>query len=81
MPLSTHSITLTSGTVDGFAAFQQLVVDDAALFSRLENAPTTDAFVDLAVELGIARGFVFGADEVRASLQVARCAWIERNVA
>jgi len=81
MPLSTHALAPTSGTVDGFAAFQQLVVNDSALFARLEKAPTTDAFVDLVVELGAAHGLAFDADAVRASLQAARCAWIERNVA
>ncbi|HXC02724.1 MAG TPA: Nif11-like leader peptide family natural product precursor [Opitutaceae bacterium] len=81
MPLPSHPIAPTSGMVDGFAAFQQLVVNDSALFARLQNAPTTDAFVDLAVEVGAARGFAFGADDVRASLQAARCTWIERNFA
>jgi hypothetical protein len=81
MPLSPRPIALTSGLADDFAAFQQLVVNDPELFARLENTPTTEAFVDLAVELGAARGFAFEADDVRASLQAARCAWIERNVA
>jgi hypothetical protein len=82
MPLSPRSIALTSGgAINGFAAFQQLVLNDTALFAQLENAPTTDTFVDLAVELGVAHGFAFEADDVRASLQAARRAWIERNVA
>ncbi|HTB80034.1 MAG TPA: Nif11-like leader peptide family natural product precursor [Opitutaceae bacterium] len=81
MPLLPRSIALTSGPVDGFAAFQRLVVNDSALFARLENTSTTDAFVDLAVELGASRGLAFGADDVRTSLQAARRAWIERNVA
>ncbi len=81
MPLSLRPIALTSGTVGGFAAFQQLVRNDSELFARLESAPTTDTFIDLAVELGAAHGLAFSADEVRASLQAARCAWIERNFA
>jgi hypothetical protein len=80
MPLSPRSTAVTSGPVDDFALFQRLVVNDSGLFARLQNAPTPDAFVDLAVELGTARGFGFGADDVRASLQAARRAWIERNV-
>jgi hypothetical protein len=80
MPLSPRPIALTSGTVDAFAAFQQLVVNDSGLFARLQITPTTDAFVDLAVELGAERGFAFGADDVRASVQAAHRAWIERNV-
>jgi hypothetical protein len=81
MPLSPRSIALTSGIAGGFAAFHQLVLNDSELFAQLQNAPTTDTFVDLAVELGAARGFVFDAGEVRASLQAARIAWIERSVA
>jgi hypothetical protein len=81
MPLSPRSTALTSGPADDFAAFQRLVVNDSELFARLQNAPTTDTFVDLAVELGATRGFAFDADAVRASLQAAHRAWIERNVA
>jgi hypothetical protein len=81
MPLLPRSIALTSGPVDDFAAFQRLVVNDAELFARLENTPTTDAFVALAVELGGMHGLAFGADDVRTGLQAARRAWIERNVA
>jgi hypothetical protein len=81
MPLYPSSIALTSGMADDFAAFQQHVVNDAELFARLQNAPTTEAFVDLAGELGAAHGLAFKADDMRASLQAARRAWIERNVA
>jgi hypothetical protein len=80
MPLLPRSIALTSGPVDGFAAFQRLVVNDAELFARLENTSTPDAFVAFAVEIGASCGLAFGADDVRAGLQAARRAWIERNV-
>jgi len=81
MPLSPHPIAPASDPVDDFAAFQRLVVNDAELFARLENASTADAFVALAIELGAVRGLAFAADDVRTALQAARRAWIERNVA
>jgi len=81
MPLFPRSTTLTTDFVDDFAAFQRLVVDDAGLFGRLQNAPTTDDFVTLAVELGALRGLTFDAGDVRAAFLAARRAWIERNVA
>ena len=81
MSLSPRSFVLTSGSADGFAAFQRLVVNDPGLFARLQNTPTTEDFVVLAIELGATHGFTFDADDVRASLQAARCAWIERNLA
>lgn len=80
MQLLPSSTALTSGPADDFATFQRLVADDAELFARLQNTPTTEAFVVLAVELGATHGLAFSADDVQASLQAARRAWIERNL-
>ena len=56
----------------GFAEFHRLVVQDAALHAQLQNALTPDAFVALTTAAGAARGFAFGAEDVRAALQAAR---------
>ena len=64
----------------GFAEFHRLVVADAALHAELQNAPTLDAFIALAVTAGAARGCTFAAAEVSEALRAARRAWIERNI-
>ncbi len=81
MPLSPRSTTLTTDFLDDFAAFQRLVVDDAGLFAQPQNAPTTDDFVTLAIELGALRGLTFDAGDVRTALLAALRAWIKRNIA
>jgi hypothetical protein len=63
-----------------FADFQRLVIADTALFDQLATVCAPDAFVAQAVRLGAERGLAFTADEVRAALQTARRAWIERHL-
>jgi hypothetical protein len=64
-----------------FVAFHRLVVADPALFAQLAAETENDAFFAAAVRLGRERGFDFTADDVKAALQAARRAWIERNLA
>ncbi len=82
MPLSSAPpAPESSGPVDDFVSFQQLVIDEAGLFAQLQSTASTEAFVALAVELGASHGLTFDADHVHASLQAARRAWIERSLA
>jgi hypothetical protein len=61
-------------------AFRRQALADPALAAQLESAADPEALAALAVRLGAERGLAFAADEVRDAWQVARRAWIERNV-
>jgi hypothetical protein len=76
--VSSSTSTPSSNSGHAFAAFQQLVAEDAAIFTRLENTSDSDDFIARAVELGAAHGLIFGSGDVKAALQNARRAWFER---
>lgn len=69
-----------SASAPSFVEFQRVVIDDAAMFSRLQAVSEPDAFAALAVQLGRERGFAFTPDDVAAALQAARRDWIERHI-
>jgi hypothetical protein len=80
MPPSSGQITALNPN-EAFAAFHRRVVADGDLFGRLQNTPSLDAFIARAIDLGGELGLIFGPDEVRAALQNARRAWLERRLA
>ncbi|HZZ91160.1 MAG TPA: aspartyl/asparaginyl beta-hydroxylase domain-containing protein [Usitatibacter sp.] len=72
-----------AGGVSGqqaFAGFRQCVHDGTALRDRLLAEAEPDAFMRLCVELGAARGFAFGVEDVRAAMMEGRRAWLSQWV-
>lgn len=58
--------------------FRELVLNDASLHDELRATPDLEAFVARAVELGRERGCEFTTETVRAAVQEARRALLER---
>jgi hypothetical protein len=73
-------LTMNGAVPGSLLEFQTLVTRDLALFTELRHAPGADAFAELAVKLGRERGLMFSTDDVQASLQAARRAWLERSL-
>lgn len=62
---------------ESLAQFQQLVLADEALQTRLWQTNARADFITLVVRLGVERGYDFTAAEVAAALIAGRRAWLE----
>jgi GNAT superfamily N-acetyltransferase len=65
---------------DAWTRFESLALGDVALRAQLRVATNDVELSAIAVSLGLARGLVFSADDVMASLRTQRRAWIERSI-
>jgi hypothetical protein len=72
------SATAPTEATRAFQAFCALVVEDQALFDALRAEFDVYAFRRAVVAAGLARGFSFTEDEVRAGLIAARQTWRDR---
>jgi len=70
--------TALQNTRQNWERFHQIVLRDDQLLSQLQQAADLQSFAALAVELGQREGCRFTTEHVRAAVQEARRAWLER---
>jgi hypothetical protein len=63
---------------EDFEHFRQRVLEDPALQQALSATPDLPTFLALARKLGAEHGCHFTDEDVRAEMNAARRAWLER---
>jgi hypothetical protein len=68
------------GSLDNFARFRRMVLDDPVLERRLQSIPQWTSFVEEAVRAAGEHGVALTEAELVAARDEARRSWLERWV-